>query len=75
MPSSHLSEKGYMSLIYQLIGEEPFNDFDNVQYKQQEFYKKQKTQGLHPVRYLVDLNPRKTILLPYLFELFDSLYF
>jgi sulfotransferase len=65
-----------MSLIYQFIGEEPFNqDFDNVQYKQQEFYKKQKTQGLHPVRHLVDFNQRKTILLPYLFELFHGLYF
>ena len=65
-----------MSLIYQFIGEEPFNhDFDNVQYKEPEFYKKQKTQGLHQVRDLVDFKPRKTILRPDLFELFDGLYF
>jgi sulfotransferase len=54
-----------MSLIYQFIGEYPLNhDFDNVQYKKPEFYKKQKTQGLHQVRDLVDFNPRKTILQP-----------
>jgi sulfotransferase len=65
-----------MSLIYQFIGEEPFNhDFDNVQYKKPEFYKKQKTQGLHQVRDLVDFKPKKTILLPDFFELFDGLYF
>jgi sulfotransferase len=65
-----------MSLIYQFIGEEPFNqDFDNVQYKEPEFYKKQKTQGLHQVRNLVDFNQKKTILLPDLLQLFDGLYF
>ena len=63
-----------MSLIYQFIGEEPLNhDFDNVQYnKEPEFDKKQKTQGLHQVRDLVDFKPIKTILLPDLFELFDG---
>ena len=63
-----------ISLIYQFIGEEPFNhDFDNVQYnKEPEFDKKQKTQGLHQVRGLVDFKPIKTILLPDLFELFDG---
>jgi sulfotransferase len=67
-----------MSLIYQFIGEEPFNhNFDNVQYnKTPKFDKKQKTQGLHQVRDLVNFNKlRKTILLPDLFELFDGLYF
>jgi sulfotransferase len=60
-----------MSLIYQFIGEEPFNhDFDKVQYKEPEFYKKQKTQGLHQVQNLVDFNPKKTILLPDLLQLF-----
>jgi sulfotransferase len=67
-----------MSLIYQFIGEEPFNhNFDNVQYnKTPKFDKKQKTQGLHQARDLVNFNKlRKTILLPDLFELFDGLYF
>jgi sulfotransferase len=63
-----------MSLIYQFIGEEPFNhDFDNVQSnKEPEFYKKQKTKGLHQMRGRVDFKPRKAILLPHLFELFDG---
>ena len=66
-----------ISLIYQFIGREPFNhDFDNVQYnKEPEFDKKQKTQGLHQVRGLVDFKPIKTILLPDLFNLFDGLSF
>jgi sulfotransferase len=66
-----------MSLIYQFIGEEHFNhDCDNVQYnKEPEFDKKQKTQGLHQVRVLVDFKPKKTILRPDFFELFDSRYF
>jgi sulfotransferase len=66
-----------ISLIYQFIGEEPFNhDFDNVQYNQEpEFDKKPKTQGLHQVRDLVDFKPIKTILLPDFFELFNGLYF
>jgi len=60
-----------MSLIYPFIGEEPFNHFDNVQYKEPEFYQKQqKTHGLHQVRNLVDFNPKKTILLPDLLQLF-----
>ncbi len=63
-----------MSLIYQFIGEEPFNhDFDNVQYnKEPEFDKKQKTKGLHQMRGLVDFKPKKKILQSDLFELCDG---
>jgi sulfotransferase len=40
-----------MSLIYNFLGEEPFeHDFENVQYEEPEFDKKLKTQGLHQVR-------------------------
>ena len=63
-----------MSLIYQFIGEEPFNhDFDNVQYnKEPEFDKKQKTKGLHQMRELVYFRPIKTILRFDFFELFEG---
>ena len=66
-----------MSLIYQFIGEEPFNhDFDNVQYnKEPEFDKKQKTKGLPQMRDLVYFRPIKTILRFDLFELFEGLSF
>jgi len=65
-----------MSLIYQFLGEEPFeHDFDNVEYQEPEFDKKLKTQGLHQVRAKVEFKPRKTILPPDLFERFDGLSF
>ncbi|MEG4088022.1 sulfotransferase [Microcoleus sp. Pol12B4] len=65
-----------MSLIYQFLGEEPFeHDFENVQYHEPEFDNKLKTQGLHQVRAQVEFKPRKTILPPDLFERFDGLSF
>ena len=65
-----------MSLIYQFLGEEPFeHDFENVQYEEPEFDKNLKTQGLHQVRAKVEFKPRKTILPPDLFERLDSLSF
>lgn len=65
-----------MSLIYQFLGEEPFeHDFENVQYQEPEFDNKLKTKGLHQVRSQVEFKPRKTILPPDLFERFDSLSF
>jgi len=65
-----------MSLIYQFLGEEPFeHDFENVQYEEPEFDKKLKTQGLHQVRAKVEFKPRKTILPPDLFERLDGLSF
>ena len=65
-----------MSLIYQFLGEEPFeHDFNNVQYQEPEFDKKLQTQGLHQVRSQVEFKPRTTILPPDLFERFDSLSF
>ncbi len=65
-----------MSLIYQFLGEEPFeHDFKNVQYQEPEFDDKLKTKGLHQVRAKVEFKPRTTILPPDLFERFDSLSF
>ena len=65
-----------MSLIYQFLGESPFeHDFNNVQYQEPEFDKKLQTQGLHQVRSQVEFKPRTTILPPDLFERFDSLSF
>jgi len=65
-----------MSLIYNFLGEEPFDhDFENVQYEEPEFDKKLKTQGLHQVRAKVEFKPRKTILPPDLFERLDGLSF
>jgi sulfotransferase len=65
-----------MSLIYQFLGEEPFeHDFDNVEYQEPEFDNKLKTKGLHQVRDRVEFKPRKTILPPDLFERFDGLSF
>ena len=65
-----------MSLIYQFLGEAPFeHDFDNVQYEEPEFDKRLKTKGLHQVRSQVEFKQRKTILPPDLFERFDGLSF
>jgi len=65
-----------MSLIYQFLGEEPFNhDFNNVQYQEPEFDNRLKTKGLPQVRLQVDFKPRKTVLPPDLFERFDGLFF
>ncbi len=65
-----------MSLIYQFLGEEPFeHDFENVQYQEPEFDNRLNTKGLHQVRSKVEFKPRTTILPPDLFERFDSLSF
>lgn len=65
-----------MLLIYQFLGEEPFeHDFDRVEYQEPEFDNKLKTQSLYQVRSQVEFKPRKMILLPGLFERFDGLYF
>jgi Sulfotransferase domain. len=65
-----------MSLIYQFLGEAPFeHDFDNVQYQEPEFDNRLKTKGLHQVRAQVEFKSRTTILPPDLFERFDSLSF
>ncbi|MEZ2251699.1 sulfotransferase [Microcoleus sp.] len=65
-----------MSLIYQFLGEEPFeHDFDNVEYQEPEFDNRLKTTGLHQVRSQVEFKQRKTILPPDLFERFDGLSF
>ena len=65
-----------MSLIYQFLGEDPFeHDIDNVEYQEPEFDKRLNTKGLHQVRDRVEFKPRKTVLPPDLFERFDSLSF
>jgi sulfotransferase len=65
-----------MSLIYQFLGEEPFeHDFDRVEYQEPEFDRKLKTTGLHQVRSQVEFKSRTTILPPDLFERFDGLSF
>ncbi|MEG4274613.1 MULTISPECIES: sulfotransferase [unclassified Microcoleus] len=65
-----------MSLIYQFLGEEPFeHDFENVQYEEPEFDSRLQTKGLHQVRQRVEFKPRQTVLPPDLFERFDSLSF
>ncbi len=65
-----------LSLIYQFIGEEPFeHNFDNVQYEASEFDQKLRTKGLHQVHRNVEFKPRKTILPPDLFERYNQLSF
>jgi sulfotransferase len=65
-----------MSLIYQFLGEDSFDhDLENVQYEEAELDKKLKTQALNQVRAQVEFKPRKTILPPDLFELFNGLFF
>ncbi|WP_341738363.1 sulfotransferase [Microcoleus sp. CAWBG640] len=65
-----------MSLIYQFLGEEPFeHDFENVQYQEPEFDNRLNTKGLHQVRQIVEFKPRQTVLPPDLFDRFDSLSF
>lgn len=65
-----------MPLIYQFIGEEPFDhDFDNVEYEAEDFDTQLLVKGLHTVRGQVSLKPRQTILPPDLFARFQDLIF
>jgi len=63
-------------LIYQFIGEEPFeHDFDNVEYEAENFDTQMLAKGLHSVRGKVELKKRQTILPPDLFERCQNLTF
>lgn len=65
-----------LKLIYQFIGEKPFNhDFNNLDYSEPEFDQKLNTTGLHTVRKKVENIPRQTILPPDLFQRFSNLSF
>ncbi|MEM6548767.1 MAG: sulfotransferase [Pseudomonadota bacterium] len=65
-----------LPLIYQFIGEEPFDhDFENVEYEAEAFDTQLLAQGLHTVRGKVALKPRQTILPPDLFQRCQDLIF
>ena len=65
-----------MPLIYQFIGEEPFeHDYARVQFDAPEFDAPLGVHGLHKVRPEVRLEPRTTILPPDLFEQYAALSF
>ncbi|OZH53436.1 sulfotransferase [Hydrocoleum sp. CS-953] len=65
-----------LSLIYQFLGEEPFeHDFENVEYQADEFDNRLNTKGLHKVRSKVEFQPRQTVLPPDLFVKYNDLSF
>lgn len=68
--------KETLSLIYQFIGEEPFeHDVDNLEYGAPELDRWLNTPGLHQIRPKVEFQPRRTILPPDLFEEYSQLSF
>lgn len=65
-----------MNLVYDFIGEPHFaHDFNNVQYDAAEFDMGLGVKGLHKVRPVVGLEPRRTVLPPDLFEKYAGLSF
>lgn len=65
-----------LQLIYQFIEEPLFeHDFDNVEYEEGEFDQQLGVKGLHAVRRKVELNPRRSILPPDLFDQFKTMEF
>lgn len=65
-----------LPLIYQFIGEEPFDhDFENVEYEAEDFDQQMLAKGLHTVRGRVALKERQTILPPDLFKRCQDLVF
>lgn len=65
-----------LPLIYQFIGEEPFDhDFENVEYEAEDFDMLMLAKDLHTVKGKVELKPRQTILPPDLFKRFQDLIF
>lgn len=64
-------------LVYEFIGEPWYegHDFDNVEYDAPEFDAALGASGLHKVRPKVQLEPRRTILPPDLFEKFQGMAF
>lgn len=68
--------KETIGLIYQFIGEEPFeHDFNDVEYQADDFDAFMNTKGLHTVRRKVEFRERETVLPPDLFEQFNALQF
>lgn len=68
--------KQTIDLIYQFIGEDPFeHDFENVEYEAEDFDAFLNTKGLHTVRKKVSFKQRETILPPDLFTQFSNLQF
>jgi sulfotransferase len=68
--------KEVLSLLYQFIGEEPFEHaFDNVEYDAPAFDKQLGVRGLHKVHKKVEPRPRQTILPPDLFERYCNMAF
>lgn len=65
-----------LQLIYQFLEEPLFeHDFDNVEYEEGEFDQQLGVKGLHAVRRKVELNPRRSILPPDLFDQFKTMEF
>src|SRR5829696_5002579 len=67
---------GVFKLIYEFLGENPFaHDFSKVEYDAPEFDAQLGLDGLHRVRTQVELQSRKTILPPDLFQRYAQLSF
>ncbi|MEL6748163.1 MAG: sulfotransferase, partial [Pseudomonadota bacterium] len=65
-----------MELIYQFLGEEPFDhDFENVEYTADEFDTQLLVKDLHTVTGRVEFKPRRTVLPPDLYQQFANLVF
>ncbi len=62
-----------LALIYQFLGEAPFeHDFNNVEYSAEAFDQQLGVRGLHKVRPKVEVQDRKTVLPPELFQRFSK---
>ncbi|MEA5518586.1 MAG: sulfotransferase [Limnoraphis robusta] len=71
-----ISPEETLSLIYQFLGEEPFDhDLESIEYEEPEFDRRLRTEGLHTVRSRVEFKARRSILPPDLFERFSQLSF
>jgi sulfotransferase len=65
-----------MQLVYQFIDQPYFDhDFNNLEYREEEFDTMMKTPDLHTVKRQVKYQPRATILPPDLFDKFSELSF
>lgn len=68
--------KDVLKLIYEFIGEEPFeHNFENVEFDAPEFDEQLGLDGLHRVRPKVETRSRKTVLPPDVFSKFERLAF
>lgn len=65
-----------LELIYQFLGEAPFDhDFNNVDYQEEGFDQQLGVKGLHTVKRKVEFSSRRTILPPDLFAKFQDMDF